>query len=117
MEEKKSVFGLPENVAALVSYALCCLSGIVVLVMEKENRFVRFHALQSIIWFLFALVLSWVLSFLARIPVIGLIFGLASGLVGLAIFASWILLMYKAYKGEMFKLPIVGDVVEGQLNK
>ena len=114
---KKSVFGLDENVAGLLCYAFSFFSGIAILVLEKENKFVRFHALQSTLWFVFLGILSWVLNILVRIPILGFLVGLVYGLIGLAIFASWVFLMYKAYKGQTFKLPVIGDVVWNQINK
>ena len=97
--------GLKPNVAALLSYIAGFVSGIVFLVIEKENKFVRFHALQSVITFGAIFVLQWVFSVMFYLGPIVLLLNLA----GLAL---WIILMVKAYKGEMFKLPVVGDIVE-----
>ena len=104
----KTSTGLAPNVAALLCYLGTFITGIIFLVLEKDNRFVRFHAMQSIITFggIFALQIAFgILIFLAiLIPVVGLI-----GLI------LWIILMIKAYQGEMFKLPVVGDIAEKQL--
>ncbi|MCL2840754.1 MAG: hypothetical protein FWE05_08265 [Defluviitaleaceae bacterium] len=123
--EKKSVFGLTENLAAALSYILGPISGIVVLVMERENKFVRFHALQSTLWFLMLMVVSWVFSFVAnilsRIWIVGGIFGAFGALIGAALsiisIASAIYLIYKAYNNETCKLPIIGEVAWSQINK
>lgn len=114
---KKSVFGLSENIAGLLSYVFMFFSGIVILILEKENKFVRFHALQSTIWFVFICVLGWVLRFLAVIPLLGFFIGIISWFVGVVSFVSWVVLMYMAYKGDTFKLPVIGDVVWAQVNK
>jgi uncharacterized membrane protein len=114
---KKSIFGLDENIASLLCYLFAFFSGIAILIMEKENKVVRFHALQSTIWFLFILVVSWLLLFLSGIPLLGLIFSLLQWLLNLLSIASAIFLMYMAYKGNMFKLPVIGDVVWAQVNK
>jgi uncharacterized membrane protein len=114
---KKSIFGLDENIAGVVSYVFAFFSGIVVLVMEKENKFVRFHALQSTIWFLFLCIVSWVLGILSGIPLLGILISIVRSLVGLVSFVSWAYLMFMAYKGSLFKLPIIGDVVWNQINK
>ena len=114
---KKSVFGLNENIAGALSYVFTFFSGIVVLVMEKENKFVRFHALQSTIWFVFLCVLGWALRILAGIPLLGLLIGVVAWAVGVISFASWVLLIVMAVKGETFKLPVIGDVVWAQVNK
>jgi uncharacterized membrane protein len=114
---KKSIFGLDENIAGALCYLFLFFSGIVALVMEKENKSVRFHALQSIIWFLFLFIVSWVLGIFAGIPLLGILFALVGRLVGLVGFVSWAYLIYMAYRGAMFKLPIIGDVVWAQVNK
>ena len=114
---KKSIFGLDENIAGVLCYVLGFFSGIVVLILEKENKNVRFHALQSTIWFLFLFIARWVLGIIFKIPLIGLVAGLANWLVGIVLLVSWAYLIYQAYKGKTFKLPIIGDVVWAQVNK
>ncbi|MDR2648575.1 MAG: DUF4870 domain-containing protein [Clostridiales bacterium] len=113
----KSVFGLDEKIAGLLSYALGFVSGIFFYVMERDNKFVRFHALQSTVWFLLLAVGGWILRLLGTLPVLGGLFGFLGGLLGLLSFVSWIYLMYMSYKGAEFKLPILGDVVWNQVNK
>jgi len=120
----KSIFGLSENIAAAISYIFGPFSGIVVLIMERENKFVRFHALQSTLWFLFLMIAGWmmniIIDFLVIIPILGWI---AGAIVGVIAFAAWILyvfskiyLILKAYQGAVFKLPIIGDVAWNQVN-
>lgn len=111
---KKSVFGLDENVAGMLSYALFFFSGVVVLVMEKENKFVRFHALQSILWFVFLSIVSQLARFLLWIPLLG---GLLANVIWLVTVLSWIYLMYMAFTGKKFKIPMIGDVAEAQVNR
>lgn len=101
--------GLQENIAGMLSYLLWIVGGIVFLIIEKENRFVRFHALQSTIVSVVFFVLNIVLDY---IPFIGWILSM---LLSPLILILWIVLMYKAYKGEYFKLPIIGDFAEKQL--
>jgi uncharacterized membrane protein len=103
----KTALGLDENVAGVVAYALGWISGLALLVVERENRFVRFHAIQSTIVFgvlcgLWVVVLS--------IPFIGLIIAVFIILPVSAII--WLLLMFKAYQGERFKLPFAGTIAE-----
>jgi uncharacterized membrane protein len=114
---KKSLFGLEENVVGALCYAFGFVTGIAALILEKENKFVRFHALQSTIWSLFLGVIGWVLGHLVWVPLIGWLIGIAAGLVGLLSFVSWIFLMVKAWSGESFKLPVIGDAVWNQINK
>ncbi|MDR1560114.1 MAG: DUF4870 domain-containing protein [Clostridiales bacterium] len=113
----KSVFGLDEKIAGLLSYALTFITGIFFYVMERENKFVRFHALQSTVWFLALTVAGWVLGLLSGIAIIGGLFAFVRGLLGLLSLVSWVYLMYMAYKGSEFKIPILGDAVWNQVNK
>ena len=119
----KSVFGLNENVAAALSYIAGPFSGIAVLVMERENKFVRFHALQSTIWFTLIMIVGWVLGFVANlpIPILGWLLGIILTPViyigGFAAFLSMLLLMAMAASNKTFKIPIIGDVVWSQINK
>ena len=98
--------GMKPNVAALLSYLAGILTGIIFFLLEKENKFVRFHAMQSIMTFGFFFVLNIVLGF---VPVVG--WSLIP-LVGIVQLIVWIILMVKAYNGEHFKLPIVGDLAQ-----
>jgi uncharacterized membrane protein len=105
-DTSKSSTGMQPNVAGLLCYLVGFVTGIVFLIIEKENKFVRFHAMQSIIVFGGLFVLQIILGF---IPIIGWAIGL---LLGIASLILWILLMVKAYNGEMYKLPVVGDMAE-----
>lgn len=98
--------GLPKNTAAALSYVLGWITGIVFLLIEKDP-FVRFHAMQSIIVF-------GGLMILAMVPVVGWIL---SPLVMIAGFILWLVLIFKAYQGEEFKLPVVGEFAKKQLAK
>jgi len=102
----KTSTGMQPNVAALLSYLIGFITGIIFYVIEKENKFVRFHAMQSMIVFGFFFVLGLILSV---IPVVG--WGLMPVLWVIEV-VLWILLMIKAYQGEMFKLPVAGDIAE-----
>jgi len=109
MENKdlgKTSTGMQVNVAALLSYVLGWVTGLIFYLIEKDNKFVRFHAMQSIVTFGGLNVLIMVLIF---IPVLGWI---VMPIVSILQFILWILLMVKAYQGEMFKLPIAGDIAE-----
>jgi uncharacterized membrane protein len=113
MGEKTST-GLDENIAGLLCYLLGFITGIIFYVIEKENKFVRFHAMQSIVVFGSILIINWmVIPIVMMIPVLGWIVG---GLLGLVVFivsiVLWVLLMYKAYKGEKYKVPFAGDFAE-----
>lgn len=102
----KTSTGMQANVAALLSYVLGWVTGLIFFLIEKENKFVRFHAFQSIVTFGGFTVLSIVLTF---IPVVG--WALIPVVYVLELIL-WILLMVKAYQGEKFKLPIAGEMAE-----
>jgi uncharacterized membrane protein len=103
---KKTSTGLDENVAGLLCYVVGWITGIIFLVLEKDNKFVRFHAIQSICVFgLFTaieIVFGW-------IPFIGWV---VNSIVGVIAFILWILLMVKAYQGQKWKLPWAGNFAE-----
>ncbi len=107
----KSSTGLDANVAGLLCYLVGWISGLVFFLIEKESRFVRFHAMQSILMSGSLMIISWVLG---QIPFVGWIISILLALVQLAL---WITLMFKAFKGEWFKLPVIGDIAETQANK
>lgn len=109
--EVKTSSGIEQNVAGLLCYLLWVVTGIVLLLIEKENRFVRFHAMQSILISIVLFIISFIL---ALIPFIGWILGL---LLAPITFILWIFMMYKAYKGEWIKLPIIGDIAKEQVDK
>lgn len=110
-QEQKTSMGLDENLAGLLCYLGSIITGIIFLILEKKSRFVRFHALQSTFTFGAIIVLNFVLS---KIPFVGWAFSLLLSPLAIVL---WIVLMYKAYHGQMFKLPIVGDMAEKQLNQ
>lgn len=120
-----SSFGLSPNAAALISYLFVPVTSIIFIATEKQNRLVRFHAWQSLFYglglsaFTFVLgiiigIVSFVVSSIS--PVAGFLATFVSFLLwivlAIAIFASWILCLFKAWKGEMFKLPIAGKYAE-----
>ena len=100
--------GLQQNVAGLLCYLVGWVTGIIFLILENKNEFVRFHAIQSIVVFgtlnIIGIVFVWV-------PVIG---GIIDYLLWAVAFILWVVLMFKAYQGEKFKIPIAGDFAEKQ---
>ena len=104
-----STTSLEPNVAGLLCYLAGWITGLVFILIEKENKFVRFHAMQSIVTFGALTVLYVVLSVLSSILWFFWILYTPLGILGLVL---WIVLMVKAYQGERFKLPIAGDFAE-----
>ncbi|WP_245411582.1 DUF4870 domain-containing protein [Alkalicoccus urumqiensis] len=115
MSEKQSPqtssSGLSQNAAATLSYVLGFITGLIFLFMEKDNKFVRFHAMQSIVLSVAFLVLSTVLGF---IPIIGWLLGALLSPVALIV---WIVCMVKAYQGQWFEFPVAGPFSRDQVNK
>jgi len=102
----KTSTGLPPNVAGLLCYLAGWITGLVFFLIEKESRFVRFHAMQSMITF--GSITALLIAF-GYIPVIG---WLAMPFLVIAQVVLWILLMIKAFQGVHFKLPVIGDLAE-----
>lgn len=126
----KTSLGLDSNLGAMLCYIaniICCLGiilSIVFLITEKENRFVKFHALQSL--FLFAVyvalaILVQIIGLVLRIAVGLILAGLMTwglwALVTLVVVILWILAGIKAYGGQWYKLPGIGDVAFKTVNK
>ncbi len=109
--QEASSTGLNPNLAGLLCYLLGLITGIVFLIIEKESRFVRFHAYQSLAVFGALFVLSLIAGF---IPVIGTLISILLAPVGLIL---WVLLMVKAHQGERYKIPLAGDWAEEQSGK
>ncbi len=132
MDTGKSALGLDGNVAAALGYPIGIIA-IISLIMEKENRFVKFHALQSILLHVAIVVVGIALGIIfmilgivlgvaaaaaqsSAVGGIGGIFGLLSMLIWLVIIVAYVggLIMgaVKSYQGEMFKMPILGNMAE-----
>ena len=114
-EAKSTSVGLEPNIAGLLCYVLGWVTGLIFFLLEKENKFVRFHAMQSIITFGAFTVLSIILSIFSWLPFIGLLFWVLNIISGILAFVLWIVLMVKAYKGEKYKLPVAGEMAEKYL--
>jgi uncharacterized membrane protein len=113
------------RIYAALSYVCFVLSGIVVYMIRDKDPYARFHAMQSMLFTVALFVLSFVLGALQLvvhyIPVIGGVFGLLLSLVSLfislVVVAAWLVLMYKAYSGERYKLPMIGDMAASMAGK
>ena len=107
---EKTSTGIEANIAGLLCYVLGWVSGLVFFLLEKDSKFVRFHAVQSMIVF-GILTLAWIVF--RWIPLISLV-------ILPIIWVLWvvllIVLMIKAYQGERFKLPWAGNIAEKQIS-
>jgi uncharacterized membrane protein len=97
-EQGRSSTGLDESVAGLLCYMFGFVTGIIFLIVEKESRFVKFHAMQSTITFLGVFVILVVFGW---VPLLGL-------LIWIAALVLWLFLMVNALRGKMVELPVVG---------
>ena len=116
--------GLSSNAAAALCYLLWFITGIIFLVVEPYSRdkFVRFHAYQSIAFGMVALILEIVWNMILSIGFLsfGFVFaiiGLVSSVIWLGIIAFWVFLMYKAYNKETYMIPILGEWASRQAAK
>jgi uncharacterized membrane protein len=125
VQTSKSSTGLEENIAALLSYIFGFISGLIFFLMEKDSRLVRFHAMQSILLSAVATVVGvglWIVSI-----IMAFIFAMISDVLGsliwivlillicafwLAFFIAVIMCLIKAYQGQYFKLPVIGNFAE-----
>lgn len=107
----KTTAGGNENLMGAATYLLGFITGIIFLLVEKESKYVRFHAMQSTILFGGVFIANIALGF---IPLLGWLVGL---LLSLGTFVLWIILMWKAFQGEKWKVPYIGDIAEEQLKK
>lgn len=124
MQNQKSAIGLDANITALIGYPIGIIA-LVLIFIEKDNKFVRFHALQSVLWSV-SIVIGWIL-----ILIVGMIVGVVVAMVSstlsylvwlifallyvgllLALFGGIVFGAIKAYQGQTTKLPIVGNLAE-----
>jgi uncharacterized membrane protein len=103
-EKHEQTSSIPQGIAGLLAYFIPFFGGLFFLIIEKENRLIRFHAVQSILLWIVFVVLSIVFLW---IPVINI-------LVGIFMLAVWLLSMYQALMERMYELPIIGGISKRQ---
>lgn len=126
----KSSTGLDENIAALLAYVFGWISGLVFFLIEKDSKLVRFHAMQAILFNVCVIVLAvaiWIVTFVLILiasqlaDIMGSLIGLVATLIWLVlsvgILIAWVLCLVRAYQGQYFKLPIIGNIAEKIVNK
>jgi len=134
MDTGKSALGLDGNVAAALGYPIGIIA-IICLIMEKENRFVKFHALQSILLhvaFIVVIIAVWIIGIILAIAgmaaaaatnsgalggLVGMLFGLLWLVVLVCYVGGLIFAAVKSYQGIQFKLPIIGNIADKFANK
>jgi uncharacterized membrane protein len=121
----KSALGLDANVAAGLAYLPVCginlIMSIIILVTDKTNKLARFHAFQSLLLLAAALIIEIPAYFLMVIlflmnstitSLLGGLFGLVLTVVGLAIFVFMVIALIKAFQGQVYKIPFIGDMAD-----
>jgi uncharacterized membrane protein len=107
------------KVAAALAYVFTVITGIIFLLIEKEDEYVRFHAGQAVVFgvavfvvFIAANIITAILGFvLSFLPLLaGLVIGLIWLVMWVGALVLWLFLMFKAYQGERFSLPVLGDL-------
>lgn len=110
----KTSLGLAENIEGALCYSFGFITGIIFLFLEDDNKFIKFHAIQSTIVFLPLFIIYIVIIFF---PMIGMIMNMMYWPIIVPIFSFiiiifWLFMMYKASIGERYKLPIAGNFAE-----
>ena len=114
-----TTMGMQPNVEAGLSYVLGWVTGLIFFLMEKQNRYVRFNAMQSILFFGGLTVIRILLSAVGFIDLgfLDLIVSLLGIVVGIVGFVGYIVLLINAFQGKYFKLPVIGDYAEKYANQ
>ena len=123
MSGGKTALGLEANIGAMLCYLAnfipCCLPlglvySIIVIVQDKTNKLARFHAFQSVILSIVGVIMGVVINVIFRVDMGILTWGLGGifGLVSLVVLIAIIYCAIKAFQGEIFKLPVIGDMAE-----
>jgi uncharacterized membrane protein len=119
---KSGSTGLPSNVAAAIA-CIPLIGGIIFYILEKHDGFVRFYAMQSIIfggaWFLFNIVSAVVHAVFGAIPGIGgiLVFFwmIIQAIIHIAFLVVWIVATVKAFTGVRWDIPYIGPIARKQV--
>lgn len=124
----KTALGLDQNIGALLCYlgnlvcALGLIYSIIVVVTDKTNKLPRFHAFQSILLSVTGVILAVVINIISGIAIaadlgaIAMIFGLLVFVVYIGLFIAIVFTAIKAFQGQIFKLPIIGNMADNWSN-
>lgn len=100
----KTSIGLNENIVAVLCYLGFWMTGVLFLFVEKENKFVRFHAIQSAMVFM---ILTAIVFLIGWIPYVGWLLADFAGFFSLFL---WALFMFMAWRGSRLKVPVIGRI-------
>jgi uncharacterized membrane protein len=112
---QRSSLGTPsqQNLIAAIAYLGGPVTGIAILLLEKYNPYIRFHAMQSTVLFGFVFIANVAIGFLP-LGAFGFLFG---QLLTMVAFIVWIVLLYKAFNGETYEVPYIGPLSRRQLSR
>jgi uncharacterized membrane protein len=108
-DQEKHTTSIPPGMAAAATYFFPFIGGLVMLALEKEDRFVRFNAAQSVLFW----VLAIPIAVLSCIPIIGII----GDLLSIVFVVAWIFLIYQAWTHREFEIPYLGEIARKQVFK
>ncbi len=109
--DNQKPYNMEPNIAGVVSYLP--LVGLVILFSEKENKFIKFHAYQALLFWIAVIAGTGILEVLSSF-ILGL---LLIPLFNLATLGIWLLLMWKAYNNEEYMLPLLGEIAKKEAYK
>lgn len=101
------------NLVAAISYLLGFITGVIILLVEKDDKFIRFHAMQATLIFGGLFILNIILDLVVKpIDVLGFVSTIAGTGITIVVVIIWAVSMIKAYQGQVYKWPIVGKIAE-----
>jgi len=106
----KTRFGLSENTEGALAYVFGIISGLFFLIAENNNQFVRFHSLQSIMFFVCMAALNIIVSVIFFVPFFGFFEFIVRGFIAFVSFIMYVILIILAYCGKMVKIPFIGEL-------
>jgi uncharacterized membrane protein len=123
MSGGKTALGLDNNIGALICYLNICLPfgliySIIVLVTDKTNKLPRFHAFQSLLLSAIGIVFGIVINIISAVAaaansgILAMLVGLIAIVIGLGLLLMVIFAAFKAFQGQIFKIPIIGNLAD-----
>jgi len=109
---KKSSTGMEPKIAVLLAYLFSWLGGLIILLIEKENRFVKWNALQALILGIVEAIIVILMIIFGWIPFIGWLFVVIGWLALVAILVAVIIAIVKAFSGETFRIPGISSLTD-----
>jgi uncharacterized membrane protein len=116
MREGRNEQGSSSRILAASAYFLVALSGLFLLVWKRDDRFVRFHSLQAVVATVVFMFLGTLLWLLGNFPIFGFLYAYLLKLYTLTLFLYWLFLMFRAWQGDMYMIPFIGNLVKRQLD-